>query len=59
MNRRQLFYWIGLILALCVSGAIIVFLCSRFEGFRHPLATPVLLAGVCSVTLAFLLFLQR
>ncbi len=58
MNRRQLFYWIILLLALCVSGVFAVFLCSRFEGFRHPLTMPVLLAGICASALALLLFLQ-
>lgn len=34
--------------ALCAAGGSAVYLCSRFEGFSHPLAMPLVLGGVCA-----------
>ncbi len=58
MNQRRKFFCIAFLLLLAAAGGGLLQLCSRFAGFRHPLTTPALLAGVCAVS-GFLLLLMH
>ncbi len=48
--RRHSFWRIAFLAALCAVGGSIIYLCSRFEGFSHPLGIPLLLGGACMAT---------
>ena len=56
MNRYRLLFYPFFLFGLCAAGAVLLWLCSRFEGFAHPLTPPLLLGGiVCGAGALYLL----
>ncbi len=56
MDAKQMRRWICFLVLLAAAGGGLLRLCSRFEGFHHPLTLPVLLGSICAAA-AFLLLL--